>query len=89
MPTSKNSSHQNSSKKTHLEDILSEKALTLVNEASKVLKAGIEESAAITTEVRTQAHQKAHELLSEAKEHLEEALKSSTNFLKKTIDKTL
>lgn len=71
----------------HLEDVVTKQALKLVDEAATLLRHGIKASQKNTTKARETAHKKAHTLLGQATRHLDEALKSSSSFLRKAINK--
>lgn len=71
----------------HVEDVLTKEALKLVDEAAGLLRQGIKTSQKTTSKAREAAHKKAHTLLGKATRHLDDALKNSSSFLRKAINK--
>jgi hypothetical protein len=69
------------------EDAVTKEALKLVDEASHLLRSGIQTSKKTTSKARESAHKKAHALLGKATGHLDDAIKSGSSFLRKAINK--
>ena len=70
-----------------LEDRLAKEALQFLNDASKILRAGIKTANKTTSKARTSTHKKAHTLLGKATRHLDKVLSESTSIVRKAIKK--
>jgi len=69
------------------EDAVTKEALKLVDEAAGLLRAGIKTSQKTTSKAREATHKKAHSLLGKATNHLDNAIKSGSSYLRKAISK--